>query len=83
MDRFEEAVMHCLIANGETFVAPQFNIGSGWSCPDFVAIRHRRGPCTSWRLQFPAMRQALSRKSISAQLNGSLNYVNASRTSKS
>lgn len=42
MDRFEEAVMYCLSANGETFVAPQFAIGGGWSCPDFVAIRPPR-----------------------------------------
>jgi Holliday junction resolvase-like predicted endonuclease len=39
MDLYEEAVMYCLVANGETFVAPQFEIGKGWSCPDFVAIR--------------------------------------------
>ena len=39
MDRFEEAVMLYVVANGETFLAPQFNIDDGWSCPDFVAIR--------------------------------------------
>jgi len=39
MDAFEEAVMYCLVANGETFVAPQFDVGKGWSRPDFVAIR--------------------------------------------
>jgi len=39
MDQYEQAVISCLTANGETFVAPQFDIGRGWSCPDFVAIR--------------------------------------------
>ena len=39
MDRHEEAVMYCLTANGETFVAPEPDIGEGWSRPDFVAIR--------------------------------------------
>jgi hypothetical protein len=31
--------MYCLTANGETFVAPEPDLGTGWSCPDFVAIR--------------------------------------------
>lgn len=39
MDQYEEAVMHCLVANRETFVAPHFDLGRGWSGPDFVAIR--------------------------------------------
>jgi hypothetical protein len=39
MDQYEQAVMSCLTANGETFIASQFDIGKGWSCPDFVAIR--------------------------------------------
>lgn len=39
MDQYEQAVMSCLTANGETFVAGQFDLGNGWSCPDFVAIR--------------------------------------------
>src|SRR5882762_8106892 len=39
MDRHEEAVMHCLTANGETFVSPELDLGNGWSRPDFVAIR--------------------------------------------
>jgi hypothetical protein len=39
MDQYEQSVMSCLTANGETFVAPQFNLGKGWSCPDLVAIR--------------------------------------------
>ena len=42
MDRHEEAVMHLLTANGETFVAHEFEIGDGWSRPDFVAIRPPR-----------------------------------------
>lgn len=42
MDQFEEAVMYCLVANGETFVAPQFDIEDGWSRPDFIAIRPSR-----------------------------------------
>lgn len=39
MDSYEEAVMGCLVANGETFVVPQMDIGGGWCRPDFVAIR--------------------------------------------
>jgi hypothetical protein len=39
MDRHEEAVMHCLTANGETFLAHEPDLGRGWSRPDFVAIR--------------------------------------------
>ncbi len=39
MDIFEEAVMYCICANGETFVAPNYDIGNGWSCPDLVALR--------------------------------------------
>lgn len=39
MDQYERSVMSCLTANGETFVAAQFDLGKGWSCPDFVAIR--------------------------------------------
>src|SRR3990167_5250744 len=31
--------MYCLVANGETSVAPQYDIGKGWSRPDFVAVR--------------------------------------------
>lgn len=29
MNLFEEFVMHCLTANGETFVVPKFYIGKG------------------------------------------------------
>jgi Holliday junction resolvase-like predicted endonuclease len=39
MDRYEEAVMHYLTANGATLVVHQYSIGQGWACPDFVAIR--------------------------------------------
>jgi len=39
MNIYEEAVMYCLTANRETFVSPHFDIGGGWSRPDFVAIR--------------------------------------------
>jgi hypothetical protein len=39
MDIYEEAVMYCLTANGETFVSPQCDLGKGWSRPDFVALR--------------------------------------------
>ena len=39
MDRYEEAVMAYLTANGTTFVANQYAIGQGYSCPDFLAIR--------------------------------------------
>jgi Holliday junction resolvase-like predicted endonuclease len=41
MDRYEEAVMHYLTANGATFVVHQYSISQGWACPDFIAIR----PC--------------------------------------
>ena len=39
MDRHEEAVMHLLTDNGDTFIAPQYDVASGWMCPDFVALR--------------------------------------------
>lgn len=39
VDIYEEAVMNCLVANGETFVVPQYDVGGGWSRPDFVALR--------------------------------------------
>jgi hypothetical protein len=39
MDHHEEAVMHCLTANGETFVASEPELGDRWSRPDFIAIR--------------------------------------------
>src|SRR5471030_809808 len=39
MECFEEMVMNCVVANGETFVSPQFDLGRGWSRLDFVAIR--------------------------------------------
>lgn len=39
MDRHEEAVMQFLTANGDTFVAPQYEVAAGWMCPSFVALR--------------------------------------------
>ena len=39
MDRHEEAVMQLLTANGETFVAPKYELADGWQCPAFVALR--------------------------------------------
>lgn len=39
MDAYEQAVMSCLVANGETFVSPEMELGGGWSRADFVAIR--------------------------------------------
>jgi hypothetical protein len=39
MDRHEEAVMQWLTANGETFVAPKYELAAGWICPSFVALR--------------------------------------------
>lgn len=39
MDRHEEAVMQFLTANGETFVAPHYDVAAGWMCPSFVALR--------------------------------------------
>ena len=42
MDRHEEAVMQLLTANGETFVAPKYEVADGWQCPAFVALRPAR-----------------------------------------
>lgn len=42
MDRHEEAVMQLLTANGETFLAPKYEVAAGWSCPEFVALRPAR-----------------------------------------
>lgn len=42
MDRHEEAVMQLLTANGETFVAPKYEVADGWVCPAFVALRPAR-----------------------------------------
>ena len=39
MDRHEEAVMQFLTANGETFIAPRYDVAQGWVCPSFVALR--------------------------------------------
>ena len=42
MDRHEEAVMQLLTANGETFIAPKYEVADGWQCPAFVAVRPAR-----------------------------------------
>ncbi|RGE41861.1 hypothetical protein DZC30_17950 [Comamonas testosteroni] len=42
MDRHDEAVMQLLTANGETFIAPKYEVADGWQCPAFVAIRPAR-----------------------------------------
>lgn len=42
MDRHEEAVMQLLTANGETFVAPKYEVADGWQCPALVALRPAR-----------------------------------------
>lgn len=42
MDRHEEAVMQLLTANGETFVAPKYEVTDGWQCPAFVVLRPAR-----------------------------------------
>lgn len=42
MDRYEEAVQQLLTANGETFVAPKYEVEQGWVCPSFVALRPSR-----------------------------------------
>ncbi|MEG0446922.1 MAG: hypothetical protein RR687_09145 [Comamonas sp.] len=42
MDRHEEAVMQLLTANGETFVAPRYEVTEGWQCPAFVVLRPAR-----------------------------------------
>lgn len=39
MDRHEQAVMQFLVANGDTFIAPQYEVAAGWMCPSFVALR--------------------------------------------
>lgn len=39
MDRHEEAVMQFLTANGDTFIAPHYEVAAGWMCPSFVALR--------------------------------------------
>lgn len=52
----ELAVMEFLTANGTTFICPQYPVGGGWSCPDFVAIRPAKKEClvvevsTGWDL---------------------------------
>lgn len=39
MDRHEDAVMQLLTANGDTFIAPKYEVAAGWMCPSFVALR--------------------------------------------
>lgn len=39
MDRHDEAVMQLLTANGDTFIAPHYEVAAGWMCPSFVALR--------------------------------------------
>lgn len=39
MDRHDEAVMQFLTANGDTFIAAQYDVVAGWMCPSFVALR--------------------------------------------
>lgn len=39
MDRHDEAVMQFLTANGDTFLAPHYEVATGWRCPSFVALR--------------------------------------------
>ena len=31
--------MQFLTANGDTFVAPEYDVAAGWKCPSFVALR--------------------------------------------
>ena len=38
MEMFEELVMYRLTKDGDVFVSPQYDLGNGWSCPDFVAL---------------------------------------------
>lgn len=42
MDRHEDAVQQLLTANGETFVAPKYEVVEGWVCPSLVALRPSR-----------------------------------------
>src|SRR6266404_6622272 len=39
MDEYEQSVLRCLTANGETFVSNEYPVEGGWSRPDFVALR--------------------------------------------
>lgn len=39
MDRHDEAVMQFLTANGDTFIAAQYDVAAGWMCPSLVALR--------------------------------------------
>ncbi|MBF6629573.1 MAG: hypothetical protein ITG01_00295 [Comamonas sp.] len=39
MDRHEEAVLQLLTANGDTFIAPRYEVADGWMCPSLVALR--------------------------------------------
>ncbi len=34
----EQVIGAYLVQGGEVFIAPSYNIGNGWSCPDFVAL---------------------------------------------
>lgn len=36
---YELFVLNFLTRDGKTFVAPQYDIDNGYSCPDFVALR--------------------------------------------
>jgi hypothetical protein len=42
---YESSVMEFIVANGNTFVSPQYPVGKAWSCPDFVAIRPASKEC--------------------------------------
>lgn len=39
MDRYEQAVMELLTANGDTFIAHHYDVAAGWMRPSFVALR--------------------------------------------
>ena len=54
---YESAVLDFLVANGNTFVSPQYSVETSWSCPDFLAIRPSKKECfvvevsSGWNLQ--------------------------------
>jgi hypothetical protein len=54
---YEAAVMGLLVANGNTFVSPQYPVGGNLSCPDYIAIRPALKQCfivevsTGWDLK--------------------------------
>jgi hypothetical protein len=42
MELFEEIVMWHLTRSGRVFLCPQYSVGGGWACPDFVALNYAK-----------------------------------------